>query len=123
MITSATQDTGDLAMKDEAALKDAALLAYILMLVSMFTALPTGIAGVVVAYVKRKESVGSWLEPHFDGLLEIFVKSLVGFGLGALFCLTIIGAVIGIPLLLITLVWSVYRLVVGIVALRDGKAP
>ncbi len=107
--------------RSEQSLKDTALLVYILLLISLFTAIPTGLVGAVVAYVKRPEAKDSWLESHFDAQLRIFIKSLVGFALGILFCITIVGVVIGVPLLIITWLWTVYSCAIGIRNLHDRR--
>jgi uncharacterized membrane protein len=103
--------------RTEQSLKDTVLLVYILMLISLFTAIPTGLAGVIIAYVKRPEANDSWLASHFDAQIRIFWKSLIGFIVAGLLCFI----VIGFPLLFVVWVWTLYNLAIGVRDLRNRK--
>lgn len=91
---------------------------YALDAASLFIGL-TGIVAIVMAYLKRDEARGSFLESHYTWIIRTFWIGLAGaivggatmwmFGLGMI----IVGAVI---------VWYVYRIVKGWLALNDGKA-
>lgn len=91
---------------------------YALDAASLFIGL-TGIVAIVMAYLKRDEARGGFLESHYTWIIRTFWIGLAGaivggatmwmFGLGMI----IVGAVI---------VWYVYRIVKGWLALNDGKA-
>ena len=91
---------------------------YALDAASLFIGL-TGIVAIVMAYLKRDEARGSFLESHYTWIIRTFWIGLAGaivggatmwmFGLGMI----IVGVVI---------VWYVYRIVKGWLALNDGKA-
>lgn len=77
----------------------------------------TTIAGLVLAYLKRESVAGTWLESHFRWLIRTFWISLA-VGLASL-VLMLIG--VGVILMMGNLVWVIYRLVVGALALNDRK--
>lgn len=77
------------------------------------------IAAVVLAYLKRSEAAGTVYAPHFDWVLKTFWWGLLWFALSALATLIFIGWLTG----LIALVWVVYRIAKGWLALFAGNAP
>ena len=77
----------------------------------------TTVAGLIVAYVKRESVAGTWLASHFTWLIRTFWISLA-VGLASLI-LMILG--VGVILMMANLVWVIYRLVVGGLALNDRK--
>lgn len=91
---------------------------YALDAASLFIGL-TGIVAIVMAYLKRDEARGGFLESHYTWIIRTFWIGLAGaivggatmwmFGLGMI----IVGAVI---------VWYIYRIVKGWLALNDGRA-
>jgi uncharacterized membrane protein len=98
------------------------LAIYILIAVSVFTAMCTGIIGVIIAHIKRDEARGSWLESHFDWLIQTFWYSIGGYALAGLLALTIIGIPLAGLLVVATWLWSVYRLVKGFLQWNERKA-
>lgn len=78
----------------------------------------TLLAAVVIAYVKRREAAGTWLESHFRWQIRTFWGVL---GLGALGIATLV-FLVGFAILLGALAWFVYRIVQGWSALSDGRA-
>ncbi|PHV10955.1 DUF4870 family protein [Chitinimonas sp. BJB300] len=106
----------------ERTLNHLALAVYILIGISLFTALATGIVGVLIAHLKRDEARGTWLESHFTWLIQTFWYSIAGYALSALLFLTIIGIPLAALLCAATWIWSVYRLVVGYVSLNQARA-
>ena len=79
------------------------------------------IIAVIVNYVKRGEVRGTYLDSHFSWQIRTFWWSLVWFLLGGLLTITIIGAVIGIPLLIAIGIWVIYRIARGWLALLSHK--
>ena len=81
------------------------------------------IIAVILNYVKRRDTRGTWLESHFRWQIRTFWFGLLWVGLCSLFVLVTfgIGIVIAwLPLAIVSL-WFVYRIVRGWVALRDGR--
>lgn len=75
------------------------------------------IAALVVAYLKRADAVGTVYASHFDWILRTFWWSLLWGVISAIFTLLLIGW-IG---LFATLVWVVYRVAKGWLALADNR--
>ncbi|HEU4560134.1 MAG TPA: hypothetical protein VFS20_19950 [Longimicrobium sp.] len=90
---------------------------------------PLIIAAVIMSYVKRGEMRGSWLDAHYDWLIDTFWAGLIGSVL--LFVASMVmGAVfapVGMILMILLMVagagWPIYRLVVGYTAFSEGRAP
>ena len=84
------------------------------------TAFLTGwpsIIAVIINYVKRGDVRGTFLDTHFSWQIRTFWWALLWFVIGGLLTVTIIGAVIGVPLLLAVGVWVLYRIARGWLAL------
>lgn len=79
------------------------------------------IIGVIINYVKRSDVNGTFLESHFSWQLRTFWWALLWFLIGGLLTITIIGAVIGIPLLIAVGIWVLYRIARGWLALASSK--
>jgi len=100
----------------ERKLKDITLLVYILQAVGFFIGL-TGIAAVIVNYVKRADVRGTWFESHFDWQIKTFWVGLAGSILGWITIWILIGWLV----LLAVYVWCIYRVVKGWLALNDRQ--
>ena len=79
------------------------------------------IIAVIINYVKRSEVRGTFLDSHFSWQIRTFWWALVWFLLGGLLIVTLIGAVIGVPLLVVTGLWVLYRIARGWLALLSRK--
>jgi len=75
------------------------------------------IAAIVVAYLKRADAVGTIYASHFDWILRTFWWSLLWIVVSLIFTLLLIGWV-G---LFVTLVWVLYRIVKGWLALAENR--
>ena len=75
------------------------------------------VVGVILAYVKRDEAQGSIYASHIDWLIKTFWVSLVGTVLGTFTTLILIGWLI----LLVTAIWFIYRVVIGLIKLNEDK--
>lgn len=75
------------------------------------------IAALFVAYLKRPEARGTWVESHFQWQISTFWYSLLWGVLGAVALMWMVGYFIIVAAVL----WVVYRIVVGWVRLSDGK--
>lgn len=78
---------------------------------------PLMIVAVVINYVKKSEVAGTWLESHFRWQIRTFWFSFLWLIIGA------IGVyfIIGIPILIASAIWVIYRIVKGWLDLNDGK--
>ncbi|MFO1281927.1 MAG: hypothetical protein U1F51_05565 [Burkholderiales bacterium] len=84
-----------------------------------------GIVGVILAYVKRDDARGSWVESHCTWLIRTFwwslLWSLIVVAVGAVLMLVLIGFVL-LPLGLAAVsVWVIYRVVRGYLAFKDSQ--
>ena len=91
----------------------------------ILTAFLTGwpsIIGLVISYIWREDAQDTFLYSHYDWLIGTFWKALIGFAIAGLLILTMVGAVLGFPIMLIVGVWVLYRLGKGLFALNDRRA-
>lgn len=89
------------------------------------TAFLTGwpsIIAVIINYVKRDDVRGTFLDTHFSWQIRTFWWSLLWLVIASLLIATIIGMVIGVPLLLLVGLWIFYRILRGWLALAGRKS-
>lgn len=101
---------------DEDKLKKYNLITYILYLVGFVVGV-TGLIAIIMNYIKRNEMRGTWLESHVEWQIKTFWWCLLGYVVGAVLSIILIGYLI----ILLVMIWQVYRLVVGLNALNDNK--
>ena len=94
------------------------LMSAALVVTAFLTGWPSIIA-VIMNYVKRSEAAGTFLDSHFSWQLRTFWFALLWVVIGWLLIVTIIGAVIGVPLLLGVGVWVLYRIARGWINLAN----
>lgn len=82
----------------------------------LFGGLPA-IAGVIVAYVKRDDMIGTYYHDHLIFLIRTFWASLIFTVVGVMLAFF----VIGIPILWAIGIWYLFRVVYGFVKLMDNK--
>jgi uncharacterized membrane protein len=87
------------------ALKNYVLIIYALQAASYLTVISYFVAP-LLAYWKRKDAQGSWLETHLRWQLNSFFYSLIGLAVGILAFAT----PVGLPILAVTSMWFVYRI-------------
>jgi uncharacterized membrane protein len=84
-----------------------------------------GIVGIILAYVKRAEATGTWLESHYRWLIRTFWFSLLWGAVGAvifvLLLIIVIGVFIGYLIWVATTIWVLYRLVRGYMLFNESK--
>jgi uncharacterized membrane protein len=84
-----------------------------------------GIAGVIVAYVKRDDARGSWVESHLRWLIRTFWFSLLWAVIGWVVLLVLGLILIGIPLAILiwgaASIWVLYRVIRGYLLFNDSK--
>jgi uncharacterized membrane protein len=76
------------------------------------------IAAVIIIFIKRPDATGTIYASHFDWLMSTFLWSLLWMALSLVATLIFIGW-LG---LFATVIWVLYRLIRGFLALLDGRA-
>ncbi len=94
------------------------LIAHILLGVALLTGGISGIVSLIMAYVKRDEVRGTYLESHAKWIVETFWWSFWLYILGGL--LTFI--LVGFGLIFAVWVWSIYRVVLGAIRISERRA-
>jgi uncharacterized membrane protein len=79
------------------------------------------IIAVIINYVKRGETRGTYLDSHFGWQIRTFWYAVLWVVVGGLLILTVIGIVVGVPLLIIVGLWVLYRIIRGWITLNDRK--
>lgn len=80
-----------------------------------------GIAGLIVAYVKRSDAQGTWVASHFTWLIRTFWYSLLWGAIGAVFAVTIVGLIVAIPVWAVASIWVIYRVIRGYLLFKENK--
>jgi uncharacterized membrane protein len=80
------------------------------------------IIAVIINYVKRDSVRGTFLDSHFSWQIRTFWWALGWFVVAWLMIATIIGMVVGIPVMLVVGIWVLYRIIRGWIALVNRKA-
>jgi len=93
------------------------IIVYGLYLAALLCVGLSGIAGVILAYVKRDEVRGTIWESHFENAIHAF---WVWFGLSVIGVLTV-WLVIGIFILIGAYIYFAYRTIKGLVGALDSK--
>jgi uncharacterized membrane protein len=102
------------------------LLTGILGPVTVFSAFLTGwpsIIAVILNYVKRGETRGTWLESHFRWQIRTFWFGLLWIVLCGLFVVGTLGLgilIVWLPIAFVS-VWFIYRIARGWIALNDNR--
>ena len=84
-----------------------------------------GIIGVIVAYVKRSDARGTWLESHMSWLISTFwwstVWAVIGWVVFLALAIVLIGFALGPLIWAITAIWVLYRVIRGILYFKDQR--
>jgi uncharacterized membrane protein len=94
------------------------LIAHILMGVAILTGGLSSIIAVIMAYVKRNDVGGTYLESHCKWIAETFWWTFWLSIAGGI--LTFVG--IGFLILIGVWVWSIYRVIVGVIRISERRA-
>jgi uncharacterized membrane protein len=86
-----------------------------------FVAGVTAIVAIIINYVKKDDVAGSWLESHFRWQIRTFWFALLWCAIGGALCVTVIGIVVGAPMLFASGIWVIYRIVKGWLRLSENK--
>ena len=77
------------------------------------------LAAIVLAYVKRSDAAGTIYAVHFDWVIKTFWWGLLWLLISGLLTFVFIGWLVGLAVV----IWVVYRLIKGWLALVEGTAP
>ena len=119
-------------------LRSLVFVCYVLYLLACINGV-TAIIGVIIAYAKRRDAIGTVWKSHFDNLILVFWVMVAGVFLGMLTWPIAIGAffanwpvfwppALGFPFVFALLifpilaVWYLYRVVRGIIRAGDDRA-
>jgi len=80
------------------------------------------IIAVILSYVKRGDALGSWAESHFRWQIRTFWYALLWLVIAVLLIVTLIGAPVGLAMLITVTIWLIYRIARGWMRLL-GKQP
>ncbi|MDO5073021.1 MAG: hypothetical protein Q4D63_01320 [Neisseria animaloris] len=92
------------------------IIVYALYALSLINGI-TALVGVIMAYVKRDEMLGTIYYEHMQYLIKTFWWSLLGVLVGWVTLALLIGGLVWI----VVSVWFIYRLVAGFIKLYDNK--
>jgi uncharacterized membrane protein len=87
---------------------------------SFIGSLPSLIA-VLLNYAKRGEARGTWADSHYRWQIRTFWFALLWAIIGWVLIFTIVGIVVGVPILILLTLWLIYRIGRGWLRLRDGR--
>jgi uncharacterized membrane protein len=79
------------------------------------------IVAVIFNYVKRGDARGTWAASHYRWQIRTFWYTLLWALIGWALIITIIGAVVGVPILIALTLWLIYRIGRGWLRLRDRR--
>lgn len=71
------------------------------------------IIAVIISYVKRGNARGSWLASHYRWQIRTFWFALLWLVIAVLMIVSLLGAPIGLGVLVIVTIWLVYRIARG----------
>lgn len=79
------------------------------------------IVAVILNYVKRGDARSTWAESHYRWQIRTFWFAVLWFVIAWVLIVTILGALIGVPILVAVTLWLVYRIARGWLRLRDKR--
>jgi uncharacterized membrane protein len=80
------------------------------------------IVAVILNYVKRGDASGTWAASHYRWQIRTFWYTLLWALIGWVLIATVIGIVVGLPILIALTLWLIYRIARGWLRLQ-GRQP
>lgn len=77
----------------------------------------TVIAGLIIAYMKREQFAGTPYESHMTSAIRTFWIALIG----GIIATVLIFVLVGIPMLIALVIWTIFRCVRGLVRAINGQ--
>lgn len=97
--------------------KTHALVAYILILVGMFTAIPM-LIGAIWAMFKRRDALGTIYHSHYSNAIRVFWYTVAWTIAGFILAFVLVGYAI----FALVWIWALYRLINGLVKITADEA-
>lgn len=94
-----------------------AIVVWSLYLAAYFTFALTAIVGLAIAYVKRGDLAGTPFESHMTSAIRTFWITLLFVIIGLLLSLVVVGYLV----LILLMIWNIFRIVRGLIRAVDGK--
>lgn len=91
-------------------------------IVGSFVGSVPSIIAVIMNYVKRGDARGTWVDSHYRWQIRTFWFALLWFIIGWVLIFTVVGIVVGGPILIALTLWLIYRIARGWLRLRDRQA-
>lgn len=88
---------------------------------SFIGSLPS-IAAVIMNYVKRSDARGTWVDSHYRWQIRTFWFAFAWAIIGWVLIFTLIGAPVGLVVLVALTFWLIYRIARGWLRLHDRRA-
>ncbi|MEP7063690.1 MAG: hypothetical protein ABI881_14970 [Betaproteobacteria bacterium] len=80
-----------------------------------------GVIGLIIAYIKKADARGTWVESHLRYLVRTFWWGLGAALLGWMLLVTIILIPLSFVIWIATSLWIIYRIVRGYLYFKDSK--
>jgi uncharacterized membrane protein len=90
-------------------------------IVGSFVGSVPSIIAVILNYVKRGDARNTWADSHYRWQIRTFWFALLWFVIGWVLIFTVVGVVVGVPILAALTVWLIYRIARGWLRLRDRR--
>ena len=90
-------------------------------IIGSFVGSVPSIVAVILNYVKRGDARGTWVDSHYRWQIRTFWFTLLWALIGWALVITIIGAVVGVSILIALTLWLIYRIGRGWLRLRDQR--
>jgi uncharacterized membrane protein len=78
--------------------------------VGSFVGSVPSVVAVILNYVKRGDARGTWAASHYRWQIRTFWFALLWALIGWVLVFTLIGAVVGVPILIVLTLWLIYRI-------------
>jgi uncharacterized membrane protein len=98
-----------------------AIVAHALFLAGLLTAHLAAVGAVIIAYVQRDQARGTIWQSHYEAIISTFWTSLAVGVFGIIACITIVGLIVGVPLLIGLAIWVLYRAIRGLIHALDDR--
>ena len=84
-----------------------------------------GVIAVIIAYVKRGDARGTWVESHMTWLIRTFwwstVWAMIGWVVLLVLAIVLIGFALGPLIWAVTAIWVLYRVIKGVMYFKDSR--